>query len=237
MIIITKIKSIFLSIVIIALTIGSTILIQNRKTKAQETTETTPKIGIAIVLDAGHGGVDPGSVGKITKITESELNLSIVNKLESLFVSAGIEVIKTRTDSNGLYGVYSKDYKIRDMKARKEIISSSNANMLISVHMNSFVQTKQRGAQVFYDTGNEMSEVLALSIQNCFTADLPESNKGISIGDYYILKCDSSLPSVLCECGYLSNPDDEKLLITEEYQVKVAYAIYKGAIAYLNINT
>jgi len=137
-----KLKSIFLSISIIVLTIGSTILIQNKKTNAQETTETTPKIGITVVLDAGHGGVDPGSVGRTSKITESKLNLLIVNKLESLLLSSGIDVIKTRKDENGLYGVYSKDYKIRDMKARKEIINNSNATLLISVHMNSFVQSK-----------------------------------------------------------------------------------------------
>ena len=229
-----RIKTIFLSILIIAVTITSTIFIQNKKTLAQETTETTPKLGITIVLDAGHGGVDPGSIGKTTKVTECELNLIIVNKLEQLFLSSGIDIIKTRTNENGLYGVYSKDYKIRDMKARKEIINNSNATLLISVHMNSFVQPKYRGAQVFYDTGNNFSENLALAVQNCFAKDLPASDKGISIGDYFILKCDNSIPSILCECGYLSNEEDEKLLTTPEYQDKVAYAIYKGTIAYLN---
>ena len=231
-----KIKSILLAIIILSITVCSTVLIQNRTTLAQETTETTPKIGITIVLDAGHGGVDPGSIGKTTKITESKLNLIIVNKLEQLFLSSGIDIVKTRNDENGLYGVYSKDYKIRDMKARKEIINNSNANLLISVHMNSFIQNKYRGAQVFYDNGNSNSEVLALAIQNCFATDLPASDKGISIGDYFILKCDNSIPSILCECGYLSNEEDEVLLTTPEYQDKVAYSIYKGTIAYLNNN-
>lgn len=230
----TKLKTIFLSIVILCITAGSTFLINNQKTQTQKMTESTPRIGVTVVLDAGHGGVDPGSIGKRTKITESELNLTIVNKLEQLFISSGIDVVKTRQDGNGLYGIYSKDYKIKDMKARKEIISSSNATLAISVHMNSFVQEKYRGAQVFYDTGNEFSENLAFAIQTCFASDLPESNKGIAIGDYYILKCDNSLPSVLCECGYLSNPEDEALLVTDNYQDRLAYSIYKGTIAYLN---
>lgn len=234
MILITKLKNIILSLLIVSATIGTSFLINNKKTHAQETTETTPKIGITIVLDAGHGGIDPGSIGKISKTTEADINLKVVKKLEQLLKSSGVDVVLTRTDENGLYGVYSRDYKTRDMKARKEIITSSNANLLVSIHMNSFIQNKYRGAQVFYDDTNEFSSTLALAIQNCFAIDLPESNKGISIGDYYILKCDSSIPSVLCECGYLSNPEDEKLLITDEYQNTLSYSIYKGIISYLN---
>ena len=188
------------------------------------------------MLDAGHGGIDPGSIGRKTKTTESELNLIIVNKLEKLLISGGIDVIKTRKDANGLYGIYTKDYKTKDMHARKDIILSSNANMLISIHMNSFTDSANRGAQVFYTEGNKASENLALAIQNCFSKDLPESDHGISNGDYYILKCAPQIPSVLCECGYLSNADDEKLLCDPEYQERIAYSIYKGIVYYLNYN-
>lgn len=236
MIITAKLKTIIITILIIAISIGSTILIKDKKTLAQETTESIPKLNIKVVLDAGHGGIDPGSIGKTSKITEAEINLNVVKKLEHLLLSCGIDVILTRTDDNGLYGVYTKDYKIKDMKARKNIINNSQADMLISIHMNSFIQSKYRGAQVFYDNTNSLSSLLALSIQNCFANDIPESNKGISIGDYYILKCDSTKPSVLCECGYLSNSEDEKLLINNEHQNKLAYSIYKGIISYLNIN-
>lgn len=163
--------------------------------------------------------------------------MTIVNKLEKLLLSGGIDVIKTRKDENGLYGVYSRDYKTKDMHARRDIILSSNADLMVSVHMNSFVDGSNRGAQVFYTEGNTASENLALSIQNCFSKDLPESNRGISTGDYYILKCAPSIPSVLCECGYLSNAEDEKLLADPEYQERVAYSIYKGIVTYLNFNT
>ena len=229
-----NLKGIIFSILIVSVTVLSTILFSRLSTHAQETTESVPRIGYTVVLDAGHGGVDPGSIGRKTKITESELNLVFVNKLEKLLVASGIDVVKTRKDEHGLYGIYSKDYKTKDMKARKDIITTSNANLMVSIHMNSFTSSNLRGAQVFYSEGNQNSGLLALSIQNAFKSDLPESNKGISIGDYYILKCDNSIPSVLCECGYLSNAEDEQLLTTEEYQDKVVYAIYKGIIAFIN---
>lgn len=237
MIILAKLKTILLSILIISLTVGATIIINREPAKAQETSENTPKLGITIVLDAGHGGVDPGSVGRNSKITEADLNLTITKKIESLLNSSGIDTILTRKDENGLYGIYSKDYKIRDMKARKEIIENSKANLLISIHMNSFIQSKYRGAQVFYDEANPQSSILALCVQNCFKTDLPESDKGTAIGDYYILKCAPKIPSILCECGYLSNSEDEQLLITEDYQNTIAYSIYKGIISFLNSKT
>ena len=121
-----QLKTIILSVLIITLTVGATFWASKRSANARETIETSPKIGYTIVLDAGHGGVDPGSVGRVTKITESELNLIFVNKLEHLLLSSGINVIKTRKDANGLYGIYSKDYKIKDMNARKEIIKNSH---------------------------------------------------------------------------------------------------------------
>ena len=195
--------------------------------------KTSPNLGLTIVIDPGHGGVDPGSIGRKSKITESELNLKISNKLSEYLNNGGFNVILTRTNADGLYGTYSSGYKKRDMLARKDIISKANADIVVSVHMNSFTSSIHRGAQVFYNTNNHESENLAKSIQAIFSEELPESNKGTAIGDYFILKC-TDVPSVLCECGYLSNADDEALLITDEYQDKVAYCIYKGIVSYLN---
>ena len=100
--------------------------------------------------------------------------------------------------------------------------------------MNSFTSNNLRGAQVFYSTGNPESEKLATSVQQIFSLTLPESDKGSAVGDYYILKC-TNIPTILCECGYLSNVEDEQLLIDDMYQEKVAFAIYKGIILYLNV--
>ena len=196
--------------------------------------EDAPSIGYTIVIDPGHGGLDPGSIGRVTKVKEAEINLTISNLLVNLLKQVGITCVLTRTNENGLYGLYSANYKKRDMAKRKEIIEKTKPNMVLSVHMNSFTNTKLRGAQVFYDKTSDISRQLALSIQQFFTNELPASDKGVSVGDYFMLKC-TDAPSVICECGFLSNAEDEKLLLTPEYQTKVAGCIYKGVANFLNI--
>jgi len=119
------------------------------------------------------------------------------------------------------------------MAKRKEVIEITKPNMVVSVHMNSFTNSKLRGAQVFYDKSSEISRSLALSIQNYFANELPSSDKGVSVGDYYMLKC-TTAPSVICECGFLSNSEDESLLLTPSYQDKVASCIYKGILNFIN---
>lgn len=230
---VVKLKYIIISALLIAAIIIVPIISSKRTTA---TIKATPSLGITVVLDAGHGGVDPGSVGRKTKVTESELNLAIVLKLKDYLLTGGINCLLTRIDQNGLYGTYTKDYKKRDMDARKKIIETSNADLVVSVHMNSFTSSRYRGAQVFYSELNPESSKLAALIQQCFASDLAESNKGSSIADYFMLKC-STLPSVLCECGFISNPEDEALLVTPEYQNKVAYAIYKGIVSYLCVGS
>ena len=196
-------------------------------------TEDAPSINYTIVLDAGHGFPDPGSIGRVSKVKEAELNLKIANMLAIKLQKLGFRVVLTRSGDNGLYGLYSTNYKKRDMAKRKEVIETVKPNMVVSVHMNSFTNTKLRGAQVFYDKTSEISRNLALSIQNFFAKELPSSDKGVSVGDYFMLKC-TTAPSVICECGFLSNREDEALLLTNDYQDKVATCIYRGIISFLN---
>ena len=196
--------------------------------------EDVPNINYTIVLDAGHGFPDPGSIGRVSKVKEAEINLKITNLLAAKLQKLGIKVVLTRSGENGLYGLYSTNYKKRDMAKRKEVIENVKPNMVVSVHMNSFTNSKLRGAQVFYDKTSEISRDLALSIQSFFASTLPASDKGVSVGDYYMLKC-TTAPSVICECGFLSNSEDEALLLTPSYQEKVATCIYKGIINFLNI--
>ena len=225
-----KLKYIIIILTAIALIISSAIF----SNEEYLVSKASPSMGITIVLDAGHGGIDPGSIGRKTKTTESELNLKITLKLADYLKAGGFNVILTRNGADGLYGVYSKDYKKRDMLARKEKILKSKADLVVSIHMNSFTNSAYRGAQVFYNSNNPESENLASSVQQIFASSLPESDKGISVGDYYILKC-TNIPTILCECGYLSNESDEALLIDDEYQTKLAYSIYKGVVIYLNV--
>ena len=124
------------------------------------------------------------------------------------------------------------DKKKDDMIKRKQIIEKSGAELVISIHMNSFPLKSCRGSQVFYKDGDENSFRLASSIQDCFVSSIESARKNIDKGDYYILNC-SEYPSVIAECGFLSNSEDEALLITEEYQNAVAYAIFKGIATYL----
>ena len=189
-----------------------------------------------IVLDAGHGGIDGGVVGKTTGVKESELNLSIVKKLEDYCVNAGFSVVLTRKTQAGLYGLATSNLKRKDMQARKEIILKERPDLVVSVHLNKFSLSSRRGAQVFYREDNEQSKILAQSIQNSFNnmEEAPRQSSPLK-GDYYLLNC-SNYPSVIAECGFLSNPEDEKLLVTDDYQGKVAYAIFKGIVEYLSQN-
>lgn len=188
-----------------------------------------------VVIDAGHGGIDGGATGINTGIKESEINLSVAVKLKDLFESAGISVVMTRTSSLGLYGVLSNGFKRRDLEKRVEITNNANADLFISIHMNEYSDETRKGAQVFFKD-DKKSESLARFVQKELDKIDTDERVGITLsGDYYVLN-NSPCPSVICECGFLSNPLDEDLLISEEYQKKLAHSIYQGACAYFYEN-
>ena len=192
---------------------------------------------IKIVLDAGHGGIDGGVSGVNTQVKESELNLIVVKKLEKYLIDAGMNVVLTRNSEAGLYGVANSSLKRKDMEKRKEIINKAKPNLVVSVHMNKYTLSTRRGAQVFYNNGNQKSIALANCIQDSFNSmDQCVKKSSALSGDYYILKC-TEYPSVIAECGFLSNPEDERLLISDDYQNDLAYSIYKGIVSYLTQTT
>ena len=185
-----------------------------------------------IVIDAGHGGVDAGVRGINTSTKESDINFEISMYLRGYFADAGFTVIMTRKNQGGLYGLATTGFKMRDMKKRKQIIQESNADMVISVHQNFCPIPSRRGGQVFYNGGSEAGKQLAESIQNSINGMEQAVRQSSALtGDYYMLKCTES-PSVIVECGFLSNSEDEALLISNEYQKSIAFAIFKGAVAY-----
>lgn len=187
----------------------------------------SPKFDYTIVIDAGHGGIDGGTVGDITGITERELNLVYAKKLAALCKEASFNVVMTRTNLNGLYDTFSENKKKDDMLKREEIIKKANPDLVISLHMNSFPLESSRGAQCFFKEGHKESIFLANKIQECLYEDLPHAREFSLKGDYYILNC-SNYPSVIIECGYLSNSEEEKLLLQDDYQDKVVYSVFKG---------
>ncbi len=188
-----------------------------------------------VVVDAGHGGIDPGSIGYKTKVKESTINLAVSKLLEKKLKLIGLRVVMTRENEDGLYGLSTANYKKRDMQKRRDIIKEANPQIVVSVHMNSYIRHNLRGAQVFYDKSSEHSEDLALCIQDQFAEKLEKSDKGVAIGDYYMLKCTPSA-SVIAECGFLSNEEDEKLLISPSYQELIAECIFAGIVNYLNLD-
>jgi len=212
-------------------------------TNIKKTVETIDAAGdkpdrIRILLDPGHGGIDQGASGDL-KIAEAPINLAIAKKLMSFLEGSGFEVEMTRHDDQGLYTDLSgtiRDKKNEDLKNRVDLINKSGSDLVISVHLNYFPQKQYYGAHVFYQKNNEaITKAAAETIQESMKNILDKSNtrvpqlkKGIKIMD------DAKVPVVLIECGFLSNNDEERKLISDDYQEKTAWAIYAGLLKHFN---
>lgn len=187
-----------------------------------------------IVIDAGHGGFDPGKVGT-NKALEKTINLSIALKLQTLLEQNDFNVIMIRTTDVGLYTEGSKSKKAEDMRNRVKIINESDAIAAVSIHQNSYPSSEVKGAQVFYHQTSTGGKVLAEIIQEELKTTLQDGNKRVakSNENYYMLK-KTQCPLVIVECGFLSNPTEAELLNTNEYQDKIAWAIHLGVLKYVN---
>ncbi|MGN0244223.1 MAG: N-acetylmuramoyl-L-alanine amidase [Lachnospiraceae bacterium] len=187
---------------------------------------------ISILIDAGHGGADPGKVGP-DDILEKDINLSIAKKLQKLLKKKGYAVALTRKDDNGVYHEGDRKTKSVDLQNRRNMILSSQPDAVISIHQNSFTSPDVSGAQVFYYEDSAESERLASVMQEALRNELdPENKREIKPdGAYYLLKTDAC-PMIIVECGFLSNEEEARLLATDEYQNKVTTAIYKGIASY-----
>ncbi|MCL2798111.1 MAG: N-acetylmuramoyl-L-alanine amidase [Firmicutes bacterium] len=187
--------------------------------------------GKTVVIDAGHGGMDGGVSGKTTGIKESDVNLAVAKSLRHFLENRGYRVVMTRSNSDGLYGLSKSNRKIKDMEARRKIIEDASPDLVISIHQNAFPSPTVQGAQVFYAPSSETGAAYAKTMQSVLNNTL--GHKRVEKpGDYFILQC-SECPSLLVECGFLSNPEEEKLLISANYQEKTAYAVFSGIHAIL----
>ena len=186
--------------------------------------------GITIVLDAGHGGRDGGSVG-VNGTIEKEINLRYTLALKEKLVSAGYRVELTRKTDDGLYLESAKNKKMSDLNARMEIIKRANPNLVISIHMNSFSSPSAHGASTYYRSGDESGQIVSDLIQQSLNTYLGAPSTKGKVGDYYILN-ESYYTAVLIECGFLSNPEEERLLNTDEYLKKFVDAVYNGILLY-----
>lgn len=187
----------------------------------------------AVVIDPGHGGKDPGKVGS-SETLEKDINLKIALYLKEILEAQDIHVIMTRTEDKDLSNT-SVNFKISDMKKRVDLIKESAADLVISIHQNSYTDPDVYGAQCFYHDNSTEGKQLADIIQKQIIISTKQTKireiKGNT--DYYLLKY-SPIPTVIVECGFLSNPQEEQLLLSEEYQRKMAWGIHLGILQYLN---
>lgn len=195
----------------------------------------SPMPTFCVVLDAGHGGVDCGCTGTVTQANERDINLKITQKLGEILTNLGLKVVYTRTNTDGLYGTFASGFKKRDMQARCEIIKSANPDLVVSIHLNSYTSPTANGAQVFYKIGSDVSRELGQLLQDIFVEKVEGSRKTSMPGDFFMLNC-TATPSILVECGFLSNPAEEAKLVTDAYQQHLAYTIACGILAFFGIN-
>lgn len=186
-----------------------------------------------VVIDAGHGGDDPGKIG-VNQAKEKDVNLQIALRVRTLLMQNDVEVVMTRETEDGLYDAHASNKKVQDMKRRIEIIGKAQAPLTVSIHQNSFEDERIQGAQVFYYTSSQKGKEAALLMQQQLIQGLDPDNKrqAKSNDTYYLLK-KSPTPAIIVECGFLSNYEEAQKLVRQDYQEQVAFHITMGILRYL----
>lgn len=200
---------------------------------------TLPLAGKVIALDAGHGGVDGGAVSR-SGVIEKDLNLAIVLYLRDYLQQAGALVLLTREGDYDLAAPGTKGSsrrKTEDLKQRAGRVSEKKADLAISVHMNSMPSPRWSGAQTFYYPENPDSRRLAILLQTEFRELLGNTDRVAKTAETIYLLKTLDMPTALIEVGFLSNPEEAGLLASEQYQKKVAGAIYRGILRYASGET
>lgn len=227
-------KRIIFSLVLVLLSIGIYDIFYSED-KSRETVS-LPITSKVIVIDAGHGKPDDGAVG-FESTSEQYINLQIAMKLQKIIEQSGAIAVITRIDENGIYSLDSKgikEKKVSDIKNRVVIGNESDADILISIHLNKFPQTQYRGWQTFYQQENENSKNLANHIQTQLDKNLEYDNSNrvaMPIKNIYLME-KVKIPAITIECGFLSNPEEATELKNEEYQNKLVWGIYAGLQEY-----
>ena len=216
----------------------STLLLTNmNKVENTVLTSTVPVSSRIIVLDAGHGKPDEGAEGN-NGTTEEKANLSITLKLQKLLEESGATVILTRSDENGIYDQNSttiREMKVSDIKNRVKIGNNSSADILVSIHLNKGDNSSYNGFQTFYKKDDEQGKRLASDIQASLKDTIKTENKreAHEISGIYLVD-NVEIPITIVECGFLSNPQEEEKLLTDEYQNQLAWGIFIGIMNYFN---
>ena len=193
-----------------------------------------PLSGWVILLDPGHGGYDGGARAGTSGIWEKEITLAVSLAVEQSLTERGAQVVMTRREDVDLTSPdrpASQTKKRQDMQARVDLALSCGANMVLSIHMNEYRDRRESGPQIFYRQGCDSGRLLAGAMQEALITHLePKKERAALAGDYFILQLD--VPSVLIECGFISNAAEEKLLLSEDYQQRLGEAIAEGVESY-----
>ena len=187
-----------------------------------------------ILIDPGHGGIDGGAKSQSGTI-EKDINLQIALKLRDNLEEKGYKVCMTRESDEGLYqeGKTVKEKKREDLKKRVSLKTETNCDIFVSIHLNKIPQEQYWGWQCFYRQNDEKSTKLAKCLQQNLNEAIDRENKRVAmkIDNVYIIK-HVEIPISIVECGFLSNKKEEQLLLTDEYQNKLAWGIYNGIVDY-----
>ncbi len=191
---------------------------------------------ICVVVDAGHGADDPGKVG-VNNVLEKDLNLQIAKKVKYNLEKAGVSVIMTREDDQGFYDNTASNKKVADMEKRVELINGTKPEVVVSIHQNSYSDGSVKGAQVFYYANSKEGEALATLMQEELRTFDSENTRQIKANDTYYMLRKTEVPTIIVECGFLSNAKEAEKLTQEDYQESVAQAICSGIIKWLDKST
>lgn len=208
--------------------------------KPQQASPTAAKgqslAGFTIALDPGHGGYDGGARAHDSGRWEKEINLEIALEVEKELVSRGATVVLTRREDLCLAvgDTATKQRKRADLQARVDIAKEAKADVFLSIHLNEYRSRSQSGPQVFYQRGGEDGRLLAGVLQAAMIRGLaPKKERKAMAGDYYVLR--SAIPSALVECGFLSNGEEEKLLLSPAYHRRIAVSLADGLEEYRSL--
>ena len=191
--------------------------------------------GKKIIVDAGHGGSDPGAKSS-AGILEKDINLDVALRLQKCFAQVGVSCLLIRDtdrDFNNSGPESNQTKKSRDLMERTRIVNQSGADIFLSIHANSFPQTIYRGAQTFYELKDPESKRLAKTVQDSFIKNLGPNKRKVRPGDFRMLK-ETKIPGITVEVGFLSNQEEAALLADPAYREKVAAAIFEGVVMFFS---
>ena len=229
--------SIFLSIVFVFLICALCICLK-RENDSSVSAQTRLLADKTVVIDAGHGGEDGGALS-LSGAIESQLNLSIAQRLDLIFGLYGVNTTMLRNSDVSLHDSNAssiREKKVSDLHNRVKLIESLDDPVVISIHQNSFPDRKYRGAQVFYANGDEslpFAQITQDSLRK--TLDPQNNRKPAVIPKSVYLMNHITCKAILVECGFLSNPEEDILLQSPEYQIKLASSIAGAYIQYQQI--